>query len=160
MGRYVALMRAIAHTPMAPFRAALEELGFTDVTSFGMSGNLIFTAPPTRAATLEDQIGAKLGAVIIIRSAKQIAATARADPFAGHAEAAVLFLKRPPPAEKRAAFLALDVPEPRPVLRRNDLHIAGWVTVAGKRIDLEKKLGAGTMRSSGIVARLAEIAAE
>jgi len=159
MGRYIALMRAIAHTPMAPFRAALEELGFTDVTSFGMSGNLIFTAPAASAATLEQRIGERLGAVIIIRSARQMAAIAGADPFVGRPDATVMFLKRPPLAEARSAFLALDVPEPRPVLRGANLHFAGWVTVAGKRVDLEKRIGTGTMRSSGIVRRLAERAA-
>lgn len=159
MDRYVALMRAIAHTPMAPFRAALEELGLADVESFGMSGNLIFTAPPASAATLEERIGERLGAVIIIRTARQMAAIARADPFFGRPDATVMFLKRPPAAGRRAAFLALDVPEPRPVLRGANLHFAGWVTVAGKRVDLEKRIGTGTMRSSGIVRRLAELAA-
>jgi len=158
MARYVALMRAIAHTPMAPFRAALEELGFTDVTSFGMSGNLIFSTPPASVARLETQVGEKLGAVIIIRTARQMAAIARADPFFGRPDATVMFLKRPPPADRRAAFLALDVPEPKPVLRGSNLHFAGWVTVAGKRVDLEKRIGTGTMRSSGIVRRLAELA--
>jgi uncharacterized protein (DUF1697 family) len=57
--RYVALLRAITHMGMAPFRQAMEELGFSDVRSFGMSGNLIFSARLQPATTLERRISAR-----------------------------------------------------------------------------------------------------
>lgn len=155
-GRYIALLRAISNVPMAPFRAALEDLGYTGVTSFGMSGNLVFETVPTPAAELERRIGEKLGKVALVRSSRQVATIARADPFAGRRDATVLFLQRPPSPTWRENLLALDIAEPRPVLRGSVLYFAGWVTVAGRRIDLEKALGTGTMRSSGVVARLAQ----
>jgi uncharacterized protein (DUF1697 family) len=48
--RYVALLRAIANVSMAPFRQAMEEMGFSDVESLGAA----------RSAGIVDQIRERL----------------------------------------------------------------------------------------------------
>jgi Protein of unknown function (DUF1697) len=51
--RYAALLRAISNVEMAPLRRRLESLGFTDVESYGTSGNFLFTTERSpRAAFL------------------------------------------------------------------------------------------------------------
>lgn len=154
--RYVALLRAISNVSMVPFRRAMEDLGFDDVESFGMSGNLIFTAPKTAAAELELRIGAHLDKVVMIRTAKEMRTIAAADPFPKNG--AVLLLKAPPPAAARDAFSALDIVDPRPVLKGKTVYFLHPVTVAGRKapVDLEAALGKGTMRSSNVVRRIAE----
>lgn len=155
--RYVALLRAVSNVSMAPFRTAIEELGFDDVVSFGMSGNLIFTADETDVGDLELRIGMRLGKVVMIRSAPEMRRTAAADPFPRNG--AVLFLKRPPPAMARRRFVELNLSEPRPVLRGPTLYFVHPVTVVGRRapLDLEAELNVkGTARSSNVVRRIAE----
>ena len=56
MQRYVALLRAISNVAMQPFRQAMEELGFTDVASYGMSGNLLFNVDGSDIASIERSI--------------------------------------------------------------------------------------------------------
>jgi uncharacterized protein (DUF1697 family) len=160
--RYVALLRAISNVSMAPFRAAIEELGHADVESFGMSGNLIFSADGAGIAALERRIGEKLDKVTIVRSAKEMARAAKADLFPGNPASAVTFLTRAAKPGERKKFFALDFAEPLPVLRGKELYYAFPVTIRGKKgnVDLEKALGiTGTARSARVVKRLAEVMA-
>ena len=46
---YLVLLRAITNVPMKPFRDAMQDMGFTDVESYGMSGNLLFDATYPRS---------------------------------------------------------------------------------------------------------------
>ena len=158
MARYVALLRAISNVAMAPFREGVEALGFTDVASYGMSGNLIFSAERGDVAAMEKRIAGKLGAVTIIRSAAEMASAAKADLFPGVRWSSVTFLARTPTAAERKRFLALDFAEPKPVLRGKNLFYSFPVALNGKRanVDLEKAIGiAGTGRTHRVVTRLA-----
>lgn len=158
MARYVALLRAISNVSMKPFREGMEALGYSDVASFGMSGNLIFTASGEGVAAMEKRIAGKLGAVTIIRSAREMAAAAEADLFPGVRWSSVTFLARAPTAAERKRFLALDFAEPKPVLRGKNLFYSFPVVLTGKRanVDIEKTIGiAGTGRTHRVVTRLA-----
>src|SRR5688572_28061046 len=102
MGRYVALLRAISNVGMAPFREGMEALGYTEVASFGMSGNLIFTAEGGGGIdAMEERISGKLGAVAIVRSASEMARAAKTDRFPGVRWSTVIFLARAPNAAER-----------------------------------------------------------
>jgi uncharacterized protein (DUF1697 family) len=91
MPRYVAFLRAInvgGHTvKMGQLRELFVGLGFTDVETFIASGNVIFTSPARKAATLEQKIEKlleeKLGYAVrtFIRSTAELAAVANHQPF-------------------------------------------------------------------------------
>jgi uncharacterized protein (DUF1697 family) len=153
MPRYVALLRAISNLSMAPFRAALEELGFADVVSYGMSGNLVFSTPRTDVAAIEAAIGARLGTTAIVRSRPQLDRIVAADPLGS----SVLFLARSPAAAAARALARLRFEGPRPVLRGRALYFVYPARLSGKRTptDFERVLGVlGTARSARVVEAL------
>jgi uncharacterized protein (DUF1697 family) len=92
---------------MQSFRERMEELGFTDVESYGMSGNLLFSAAGT--AALERRIAARLGTAAFVRSIRALATIVPSDPF----RSSILFLGRAPTAARRQRFLQTDFDEPR-----------------------------------------------
>src|SRR5688572_18398314 len=134
--RYVALLRAITNVGMQPFREALEELGFTDVASYGMSGNLIFTTDRSDRATLERRIAARLGAATFVRTRAELERVVGQDPFRGQPGASVMFLARPPTAARRRALLRLDFAASRPVLHGSTLFFVHPARLRGKRTPL------------------------
>lgn len=156
--RYVALLRAIANTPMAPFRDTMIELGFTGVESFGMSGNLIFTADHGAAGEFEPRIAARFGTDAFVRTAAAMARTAADHPFRDHSGASVLFLASAPAVARRRALQDMAFDGNRPLLRGKALHFTYPSTLAGNRtpVDFERLLGVrGTARSARIVGQLA-----
>ena len=153
--RYVALLRAISQAQMEPYRKAMEELGLTDVDSFGMSGNLMFNARGWNKETIERRITSRLGTTAIVRTRAELATILAADPFGARRGAAVFFLVRPPTAARRRALLQLDFAEPRPVLRGAALFHVWPTTLHGRKtpVNFEKILGVrGTDRTSRVVA--------
>ena len=92
MPRYIAFLRAINvgghNVKMAQLRALFEELKFSNVETFIASGNVIFDAPATNVQSLEQQIERHLQSALgyavatFIRSATELAAVARYQPFA------------------------------------------------------------------------------
>jgi len=151
--RFLALLRAISHVPMKPFRDAMEEMGFTSVESYGMSGNLMFDAATNDTSTLERQITQRFGTDAFIRTRAEIARVVAHDPL----DAIVMFLERPPTATMRRAFLGLDLEGPRPVLTGRTLYFSYPVLLRGRRtaLDVERTLGVkGTFRTSRVVATL------
>lgn len=91
MARSIALLRAVnvggRNLPMAELRALCGELGWEDVETYIQSGNLVFTAPgepETLEETLEKAIEQRFGfdVPVIVRTARQWAACAVANPFA------------------------------------------------------------------------------
>jgi uncharacterized protein (DUF1697 family) len=151
--RYVALLRAISNLPMQPFRDAMQDMGFTDVQSYGMSGNLLFDAPPADARALERRIGERFGTDAFVRTRAEIARVVAGDPL----DAIVMFLDRPPTAARKRAFLGLDVQAPRPVLRGRTLYFSYPLLLSGRRtpLDVEDALGVrGTFRTSRVVSTL------
>jgi uncharacterized protein (DUF1697 family) len=147
---HVALLRAISNTPMLPFRRAMEELGFTDVESHGMSGNLLFNSNISDQAKLERRISARLGTVALVRTRQEVARIVARDPI----RSSILFLARAPAPARRRDFLRLDFEPPRPVLQGRTLFFVYPARVRGKRapLDFERVLGIqATARSARIV---------
>jgi uncharacterized protein (DUF1697 family) len=96
MPRYVALFRGInvgkaKRIAMADLRALLGRLGYADVATLLNSGNAVFTgnAEPvaTHAARIRAAVSTKLGvdALVIVKSAKDVAAIIRGNAIAAHA---------------------------------------------------------------------------
>ena len=90
MARLIALLRAVnvggRKLPMSELRALCGELGWKDVETYIQSGNLVFTAPgkaEALEATLEKAIRDRfrLDVPVIVRTAKQWAGLAAANPF-------------------------------------------------------------------------------
>lgn len=107
MPRYVALLRAInvgGHVvKMERLRALFEEMGFQDVTTFIASGNVLFGAGRSPAASLERKIEKALGAALgyevdtFLRTPEELAAVAAHQPFAAIEGASLYvgFVKEP-----------------------------------------------------------------
>jgi uncharacterized protein (DUF1697 family) len=126
MPRYVAFLRAInvggAHTVrMEVLRRAFEALGFSGVTSYTASGNIIFETPARNTAALENRIEEglmeALGYEVIpfVRSCPELAKIAGFKPFpksrfdAGD-QLGVVFLAAPLEAKVIPALKALQTP--------------------------------------------------
>ena len=122
MPRYVAFLRAInvggAHTvKMDALRRAFESLGFSDVTSFIASGNILFETPSRNATQLEDRIEAGLmrafayDIVPFVRTGAELKRIAAFRPFpkssvgAGE-ELGIIFLTSVPGAKVKQALKA------------------------------------------------------
>ena len=109
MSRYVAMLRGInlgAHKriSMKQLEALVAGLGYTDVTTYLQSGNVVFTASGTAdaiAGAVEGKIEKELGhdVAVIVRTAAQMAKIVKGNPFDAKA-AHVTFLADRPPAAK------------------------------------------------------------
>jgi uncharacterized protein (DUF1697 family) len=156
--QYVALLRAISNLSMEPFRRALEGFGFTDVHSYGMSGNLMFNTERADIAGVERDIAEKFHTVAIVRTRGDVARAAAGDPFQSDPRACMLFLAHVPPRTKRQAFLHTMFEGQEPQLRGRTLFFAWPLRERGKRapFDLERVLGVpGTARTSRVVRAIA-----
>lgn len=152
---YVALLRAISNTPMDSFRRGMEALGFEDVESFGMSGNLLFNSKERDTRLLEERIGAEFGTPAFIRRRAEIGRILASDPHGS----SIMFLSRAPTRAGRRRLSECDLHPPHPKLWGRNLFFVYPVRVRGRRspMDLEQVLGRkGTARSARVVARLAE----
>ena len=96
MPRYVALFRGInvgkaKRIAMGDLRALLDKLGYADVATLLNSGNAVFTANAepavTHAARIREAVQKKLGvdALVIVKSAKDVAAIVTGNALAKHA---------------------------------------------------------------------------
>lgn len=175
MPKYIAFLRAInvgGHTvKMDHLRMLFEQLGVTNVATFIASGNVIFDAPATNVALLEQQIEHHLQQALgyavatFIRSAAELATVATYQPFAtGELEAAgtafyLAFLKASPRVEACQTLLTFNTAV-------DDFHVhereVYWL--CRKKISesmfsgalLEKTLGMpATMRNATTVNKLA-----
>src|SRR5688572_32974711 len=151
--KYVALLRAISNVSMKPFRERMEELGFTDVESYGMSGNLLFNAKRADIASLERLISEEFGTPAMVRTSSQLARIIKQDPFSS----SIFFLTQSPTASKRNQFLQIDFESPHPIIRGKIVYFVHPARLKGKRasFDFEGALGIlGTARSAQVVRRI------
>jgi len=177
-GRYVALLRAVnvggkGVVKKDALRAAFARAGATNVSTFIASGNVLFDAPPDRVESVvagaRKRLKPVLGAepVVMVRSAKEMAALMRRGPFAGVdvpkiLKRYILFLADPP-----ARRFQLPLTQPKEAL--DIVHVAArdcWVVSRRKPsgmygfpgIFVEAALGVpGTARSWSTVMKLAEL---
>jgi uncharacterized protein (DUF1697 family) len=97
MARQIALLRGInvggtKKVPMAQLRELMAELGYTDVTTYVQSGNVVFTGPDAAPATveraLEQAIATAFGfdVAVVVRTRDELADVVAANPLADLAE--------------------------------------------------------------------------
>lgn len=103
MTRYVALLRAVnvggrGKLAMADLKRLCEDLGFCQVRTYIASGNVVFASDQEAASvreTLQARLASHMGkpAGVVLRTAEQMAAALRNNPFAGEPgqKVAVLF---------------------------------------------------------------------
>ncbi|MBO9579806.1 MAG: DUF1697 domain-containing protein [Sphingobium sp.] len=109
MARYAALLRAVnvggtGKLPMADLKRMGEEAGFEAVATYIASGNLIFRSDKSESAVrkaLEEKLAAYAGkrVTVHVRTAEELAALARRNPFAHcppNRVIAILIEKAPP----------------------------------------------------------------
>jgi uncharacterized protein (DUF1697 family) len=173
MHRFVALLRGLNvgghRLKMDRLRALFEEEGFTGVSTYIASGNVIFDADSTDARAVERRIEARLEAALgyavptFLRTPGELAHTAAFDPFpAAGADRTLMvsFHRAPPTDELRARLNALRTPS-------DDFRAEGrevyWLTAARTTdspvgAQVAKALAGGTMRNGTTVLKLAALA--
>jgi uncharacterized protein (DUF1697 family) len=148
--RFAVFLRAISNVPMLGFRRQLESLGFADVESYGMSGNLLFTSGSDDAEDMERRIGTQLGTDAFVRSIRALEQIISRDPF----NSSVMILDRAPSKDRRRALAEAAFESPRPVLYGRTLYFVYPARIAGKRtpVNFETLLNLrGTARSAGVM---------
>jgi uncharacterized protein (DUF1697 family) len=116
MTTYVALLRSVnlagrRRIKMDELRQAFRALGYTDVTTYIQSGNVVFTSDAkVGAAGLEHAIAAQFGmnVTVVLRTSRQLETVAQRNPYrdANTSKVHVGFMPRPPSA---AAARTLDL---------------------------------------------------
>jgi len=167
---YVALLRAVnvggtGKLPMAELKRIAEGLGFETPHTFIASGNLLFASDKTEAEVckaleqaLEKHMGKPVG--ILVRTAKEMAAVAEANPFKDsppNRVHATFFADKPP---KDALDHARGLNGERIVLGKREIYIDYGEVGAGRSKLRIPAAAAGTARNMNSVAKLAEMAKE
>jgi uncharacterized protein (DUF1697 family) len=154
----------------AELRTHFEELGFSEVSTFRASGNVVFAAtdePPTEiAARIETGLQAALGYAVpvFLRSAKEVRQIAAQQPFAeslieaSKGKLQVMMLATRPTASALKEVLSLASDEDRLMFSGRELY---WLPSGGildSELDfklIEKLLGSATTRTKNTVEQLA-----
>jgi uncharacterized protein (DUF1697 family) len=133
MPHYVALLRSVnvaghGRISMADLTQTFLSLGYTDVSTYIQTGNVLFRSPVRRistlAAAIEGQLGRHFGhaPAVILRTVPDLARIVETSPFpkkgADPSRHHVTFLATPPSKERLAAFTA-------PPSGRDELTIVG-----------------------------------
>jgi uncharacterized protein (DUF1697 family) len=169
MTAYVALLRAVnvggtGKLPMSELKRIAEELGFGCPKTFIASGNLLFTSDLSETdvrekleAGLADHIGKPVA--VMVRTAAEMAAVVKANPFADEPRNRVIvtFLPEPPP--KGAFDAARHLGDERMALGKCEIYVAypDGMGQSKLRIPAAEK---GTGRNMNSVSKLAEMAKE
>ena len=165
--RWVALLRGINVggrniVPMAELRRLFEECGYTEVSSYIASGNVLFTAAEPDHAALEQAVAATFGvsSPIVLRTSEELVHIVASHPFG------------PDTSQTHVAFLGgapvpldpLDVAPDRFEVVGRDVYLQYPNGVHGSKLTgalLERRLGVtATIRNWRTVTRLAELAAQ
>lgn len=175
--RYAALVRGInvggnSQVPMAQLVAMFEALDCAAVSTYVNSGNVVFDAPATIARKVPAAISAAIATqhgfapAIVLRTAAELAAVARATPFPGDVGKLlhVAFLAGAPNRKKLPALEAACAAGEQLALRGKNLYLylpggAGRSRLSAPAI--ENKLGTiATMRNWNTVLKLVELTAQ
>jgi uncharacterized protein (DUF1697 family) len=173
MGQYVAFLRGMnlggRRIKNEELRGEFEALGFSDVTCFRASGNVVFAADGGGKARLSEQIESGLeealgyAVPVFLRSAAELNALAAHEPFGAAAVEAskgklqVALLPKRPAAKARKAALAEATDEDRLALEGRELY---WLPSGGiSESDLNLKaieaaVGPWTMRTMGTIEQI------
>jgi uncharacterized protein (DUF1697 family) len=167
---FVALLRAVnvggtGKLPMAELKKIAEDLGFGSPRTFIASGNLLFTSGKTEAAVckalesaLEKHMGKAVG--VVVRTAKEMAAVANANPFKDSPPNRVLaiFLPRKPPKDALEGVRGQS--DEKLVLGKREIYVDYGELGAGRSKLKIPAAAAGTARNMNSVAKLADMAKE
>lgn len=175
MARHVAFLRGMnlgnRRITNAELRDRVAELGFSEVSTFRASGNVIFEAgeegdEEAIAVRLETGLAEALGyeVPVFLRSADDVRAIASAEPFAPDVVSAsrgklqVALLRRPPTAAASRRALDLESDEDRLAIRGRQLYWLPSGGISESELDLRAlggHLGEMTIRTHGTVAQIA-----
>lgn len=166
---FVALLRAVnvggtGTLSMADLKALCERIGFTDVSTYIQSGNVLFRAEEDEATVrtrLEQALADKMGKSpgVILRNREALERTAENSPFP-HAKPNYLLVTFLPDAAPKDALDKLVAPG------GEEVHVAGreiyvhYPDGSGRSKLKLPALKAGTSRNLNTVRKLAEMARE
>jgi uncharacterized protein (DUF1697 family) len=134
MTKYVALLRAVnvggtGLLPMKQLRDLCTGLGLAHVRTYIQSGNILFESPgaePAVTQMLERVIGDKLGRPVgvLIRTAPELRAVLKANPFpnAKPSQVGVIFLPKPAPDDSLDSIVVPGREEVRMIRREVFVH--------------------------------------
>ncbi|WOH81635.1 DUF1697 domain-containing protein [Bradyrhizobium sp. BEA-2-5] len=168
MPRYVALLRAVnvggtGKLPMTELKAMCVDEGFADAQTYIASGNVVFSSKLGAAnvkATLERRLQAYAGKPVgvAIRSADEIAAVLKANPFpkAPPNYTVAIFLDEPPPKDALKDIKGQQDEEVR--LGKREIYVAYGSGMGRSKLKIPAA-AKGTARNINTIAKLAELAA-
>ena len=178
MTTFVALLRAVNvggnnKVPMPALRTLFESSGYTDVTTYIQSGNVVFDSASTKRPALVGQIEAAikrefgLRIDVVIRSARELAAAIDANPYGDrvrdHKTLHVAFLNDPPDRARLATIDAARFAPDEFAIGRREVYVHCPNGVGGSKLPtaLAARLAPSpaTMRNWNTVTKLAELAA-
>ena len=166
MTAYVALLRGInlgkRQLRMEDLRRIAAELGLGSPKTYIASGNLLFTSDRSEKALkseLEKRLGEQMGAPVgvMIRTAKEMAAVAKANPFTTEPgnKVVAIFLDQAPPGD--AADQAKNVASERIETGKREVYVH-YPDGQGRSKLVIPAAAKGTARNMNSVAKLAELA--
>lgn len=165
---YVGLLRAVnvggtGKLAMADLKAMCVAEGFQHVATYIASGNVVFSAEGSEAqvkAALERRLEAYAGKPVgvLLRSADEIAAVLKANPFSDQPpnRTVAVFLDDPPPADALEQARGRRDEEMR--LGRREIYIAYGSGMGDSKLKIPAA-ARGTARNINTVAKLSEMAA-
>ena len=168
MNAFIALLRAVnvggtGKLPMSELQSMCERLGFTRVRTYIASGNVVFLSKLSEAkvkSALEKSLADYAGKPVdvLVRTAAEMAAVAKANPFPHYAPNATvaIFLDAPPPAYTVRLCTGRQDEEIRLGLREIYVHYGSGMGTSKLKIPAAKN---GTARNINTIAKLAEMAA-
>ena len=168
MTAFVALLRGInlgkRQLKMDELKRIATELGLTSPKTYIASGNLLFASDKSESAlkaklekALAEHMGANVG--VMIRTAKEMAAIANANPFADEPgnKVVAIFLDQAPPRD--AADEAKNEAGERICTGKREIYVH-YPDGQGRSKLAIPAAAAGTARNMNSVAKLAEMAGE
>jgi uncharacterized protein (DUF1697 family) len=168
MTAYVGLLRAVnvggRKLIMTELKGVADGLGLGAAKTYIASGNLLFTSSDSEGkvkaaleAALTKHMGKPVG--VMVRTAKELAAVAEANPFADEPgnRVVAIFLDAPPP--KGTASLAKNVADEKMALGRREIYVH-YPSGQGQSKLKIPAAAKGTARNMNTVKKLAELVEE
>jgi len=170
MTNYVALLRGVnlvgnSTLKMADLKAVAEELGLKNARTFIASGNLLFASnkPEEKLRLmLEKRLRAHMDkdVRVMLRTASEMAAVVRANPFPDAGKNAQAFFMNEPPPKNLLETVRNKTDDERVAAGAREVYVAyGEKGIGRSRLRIPAA-EAGTARNMNTVAKLAQMAEE
>jgi uncharacterized protein (DUF1697 family) len=168
MTAYIALLRAVnvggRKLVMTDLKAVADKLGFSSARTYIASGNLLFTSSDSERKVklaLEAALTAHMGKTVkvMVRTAKEMAAVAKAKPFASETgnKVVAIFLDDAPPED--AAKTSKNIADERMALGTREIYVHYPSGQGQSKLRILAAIN-GTARNMNTVTKLAELAEE